>query len=61
MVVQRTPEIGLRMALGAQRADVLGMIVRRGLALSLIGVTVSMAGVGASWFLRLKTKRFRER
>jgi predicted permease len=43
MVVQRTLEIGLRMALGAQRADVLGMIVRRGLALSLIGVTAGLA------------------
>jgi putative ABC transport system permease protein len=38
MVVQRTLEIGLRMAMGAQRSDVLGMIVRRGLTLALIGL-----------------------
>ena len=43
MVVQRTLEIGLRMALGAQRSDVLGMIVRRGLTLALIGVGVGLA------------------
>lgn len=38
IVVQRTQEIGLRMALGAQRSTVLAMIVRRGLLLSLAGV-----------------------
>jgi predicted permease len=43
MVAQRTLEIGLRMALGAQRWDVLGMIVRRGLMLALIGVAAGMA------------------
>jgi predicted permease len=38
MVVQRTLEIGLRMALGAQRGDVLRMIVQRGLKMALSGV-----------------------
>jgi predicted permease len=45
MVAQRTLEIGLRMALGAQRTDVLRMIVGRGLTLALIG---SVAGLAIS-------------
>ena len=43
MVVQRTLEIGLRMALGAQRTDVLRMIVRRGLTLALVGLVAGLA------------------
>jgi predicted permease len=43
MVAQRTLEIGLRMALGAQRSDVLGMIIRRGLSLALVGVGAGLA------------------
>ncbi len=43
MVVQRTLEIGLRMAMGAKRKDVLGMIVRRGLTMALIGVMAGLA------------------
>jgi len=43
MVAQRTLEIGVRVALGAQRTDVLGMIVRRGLTLAVVGVCAGLA------------------
>ena len=52
MVTQRRFELGLRMALGAQRGDVLGMIVRRGLVLCCAGLAVGLvASVGLSRFL----------
>jgi predicted permease len=44
IVVQRTLEIGVRMALGAQKRQVLGMIVRHGMKLALIGVVAGLAG-----------------
>jgi len=42
-VAQRTKEIGIRMALGADRASVLKMILRQGMVLTVIGVGIGLA------------------
>jgi len=44
IVSQRTREIGIRMALGAQRHDVITLFLRQGGKLITIGVTIGLAG-----------------
>jgi putative ABC transport system permease protein len=44
IVAQRTHEVGIRMALGAERSDVLKMIIRKGLSPALVGIVIGVAG-----------------
>ena len=55
-VTQRTHEFGVRLALGAQSADILKLVLRRGLTLTLLGLAIGVAGAlamarGLTFFL----------
>ena len=47
-VSRRTQELGIRMALGAQRRDIVGMVIRQGFVLGGLGISLGAAG---SWAL----------
>jgi predicted permease len=58
LVAQRTGEFGIRLALGAKPRDVLGLVLRKGMLLTLIGLAIGGAiGVGLNFALQAAVPR----
>jgi ABC-type antimicrobial peptide transport system permease subunit len=51
LVAQRTQEMGIRMALGAQRMDVLALIIGKGMKIAFLGIVIGL--IGAATLTRL--------
>jgi putative ABC transport system permease protein len=52
-VEQRTHELGVRVAVGAEKADILRLIVGQGMGMTLVGIAIGLAGTLAiSWMLK---------
>jgi predicted permease len=46
-VAERTPEMGIRIALGAERRDILGLVLRHGIVLAAAGIAIGLAAAFA--------------
>jgi putative ABC transport system permease protein len=58
-VAQRTPEFGIRMAIGASATDIAGMVLRGGLSLVLLGLVIGLGGAySAARYLASEMREF---
>ena len=48
-VSQRRKEIGIRSALGATRADLIGLVLRQGLTVTMLGLAAGVLIAGVAW------------